>query len=409
MRQVLRAYGQLEEHVLLMIKAEFFVQLIGAAFFLILNIFLAKQGFSDPEIANFISYRFLAVMVLAFPLGFFIKGKALKPFFMIGSLGVPTVALLLVLAVNHQYHQFLPMLFVLWGVVFTSFQVSSLPYVMRNTARKNQSHAISLNYATHSFGTIVGGVIIYALSKVPFFDMGEGAALIFISLLGYWGVRFLRKLKVDKVLPVRERLQWKSYDWDLLIKAIFPTLIIAVGAGLTIPFINLFFFHNFEIDSSSFALIGGVASLLVATTALLVPNVKSKLGFKKGISITQTVAVLALVALATTEFYVDYWWAMPIAVLCYWLRTPLMNMAAPMTSELTMNYVGEKNQEMLSAVMAAIWSGSWYFSSQIFRFLKEAGLPYAYIFYITAVLYASGVFMYYLLVLDYERRGLSKS
>jgi MFS family permease len=392
-----------------MIKAEFFVQLIGAAFFLILNIFLAKQGFSDPEIANFISYRFLAVMLLAFPLGFFIKGKALKPFFMIGSLGVPTVALLLVLAVNHQYHQFLPMLFVLWGVVFTSFQVSSLPYVMRNTARKNQSHAISLNYATHSFGTIVGGVIIYALSKVPFFDMGEGSALICISLIGYWGVRFLRKLKVDKVLPVRERLQWKSYDWDLLIKAIFPTLIIAVGAGLTIPFINLFFFHNFEIDSSSFALIGGVASLLVATTALLVPNVKNKLGFKKGISITQTVAVLALVALATTEFYVEYWWAMPIAVLCYWLRTPLMNMAAPMTSELTMNYVGEKNQEMLSAVMAAIWSGSWYFSSQIFRFLKEAGLPYAYIFYITAAFYAFGVFMYYLLVLDYERRGLSKS
>ena len=50
-----------------MIKAEFFVQLIGAAFFLILNIFLVKEGFSDPEIANFISYRFLAVMILAFP------------------------------------------------------------------------------------------------------------------------------------------------------------------------------------------------------------------------------------------------------------------------------------------------------------------------------------------------------
>ena len=85
MRKILSAYGQLEEHVLLMIKAEFFVQIIGVAFFLILNIFLSKQGFSDPEIANFISYRFLVVMVLAFPLAL-IKGKALKPFFMIGSL-----------------------------------------------------------------------------------------------------------------------------------------------------------------------------------------------------------------------------------------------------------------------------------------------------------------------------------
>jgi len=54
--------------------------------------------------------------------------------------------------------------------------------------------------------------------------------------------------------------------------------------------------------------------------------------------------------------------------------------------------------------MAAIWSGSWFFSSQIFRYLKAEGLPYAYIFYITAVLYSFGVFMYYLLVLDYEKR-----
>ena len=74
-----------------------------------------------------------------------------------------------------------------------------------------------------------------------------------------------------------------------------------------------------------------------------------------------------------------------------------------MTSELTMNYVGSKNQEMLSAIMAAIWSGSWFFSSQIFRFLKSEGLPYAYIFYITSALYAFGVFMYYLLIKDYER------
>ena len=75
-----------------------------------------------------------------------------------------------------------------------------------------------------------------------------------------------------------------------------------------------------------------------------------------------------------------------------------------MTSELTMNYVGEKNQEMLSAIMAAIWSGSWFFSSQIFRWLKSIELSYAYIFYITAVLYGFGILMYYLLILDYEKR-----
>ena len=387
-----------------MIKAEFFIQLIGAAFFLILNIYLAKKGFSDPEIANFISYRFLAVMLLAFPLGIYIKGKPLKPFFIAGTLGVPLVAITLILAIEHMQNDYLPILFVLWGFVFTLFQVSSLPYVMRNTAPENQSHAISLNYATHSFGTILSGIFIFLSGQfMPAID--EGKILLLISSFGFIGIYFLLKMDIDVVVPIKEKLQWKSYDWSVLIKAITPTLIIAVGAGLTIPFINLFFFHNFQIDSSGFAVIGGVASFLVAVLALLVPNLKSRLGFKKGITYTQSISVIALVALATTEFFNDYWWALPLAVVCFWIRTPLMNMAAPMTSELTMNYVGSKNQEMLSAIMAAIWSGSWFFSSQIFRFLKSEGLPYAYIFYITAALYALGVLMYYFLIRDYERRN----
>ena len=386
-----------------MIKAEFFIQLIGAAFFLILNIYLAKKGFSDPEIANFISYRFLAVMLLAFPLGIYIKGKPLKPFFMIGGLGVPIVAIVLILLVHYGWYQYLPALFILWGVVFTLFQVCSLPYLMRNTIIENQSHAISLNYATNSFGTIFSGFIIFGAGQFMR-EFDEGKILLGISILGFIGVYYVLKMKVDVVESVKERLQWKSYDWVLLMKAIVPTLIIAVGAGLTIPFINLFFFHNFQIDSSGFAVIGGIASILVAILSLLVPNLKSRLGFQKGITYVQTIAVIALVALATTEFFKDYWWGLPLAIMCYWVRTPLMNMAAPMTSELTMNYVGAKNQEMLSAIIAAIWSGSWFFSSQIFRFLKAEGLPYAHIFYITAVLYAFGVFMYSLLINDYERK-----
>ncbi|MEC8611332.1 MAG: MFS transporter [Bacteroidota bacterium] len=403
MRRILNAYSQLEEHVLLMIKAEFFIQIIGAAFFLILNIFLSKSGFSDPQIANLLSYRFLAVMVLGFPLGMFIKGRPLKPFFWIGSFGVPTVAIGMILAINLQVYILLPYLFVLWGVVFTCFQVCSLPYIMRNTSIENQSYAISLNYATHSFGTIVSSLLIFVLTFI-FNQIDEGVVLTVVSFSGLIGIYYLYQLKVDKVINKNEGLKWKSYNWGLVVKAVVPTIIISIGAGLTIPFINLFFYHDFGIDSSEFALIGGGASVLVAFMALLVPKVKDVLGFKVGITLTQSIAVIALVALATTEFFVECWWALPLAIFCYWLRTPLMNMAAPMTSELTMNYVGKNNQEIFSAITAAIWSGSWFFSSQIFRFLKAMDLPFAYIFYITAALYAVGVFSYYLLILDYEKK-----
>ena len=75
-----------------------------------------------------------------------------------------------------------------------------------------------------------------------------------------------------------------------------------------------------------------------------------------------------------------------------------MNMAAPLTSELTMIYVGKNNQEMLSAIVAAIWSGSWFFSSQIFKILVDSDYNYSEIFYITSFLYLLGIFLYYLLI-----------
>ena len=169
----------LESHILSVIKAQFFVQIVGGAFFLILNIFLAKNSFSDSEIAHFISYRFLAVMLLAFPLGFFIKGKVLKPFLFIGSVGVPIIAISVVVAIQNDYSNFLPFLFILWGVLFSCFQISVLPYIMRNTKKENQSHAISLSFATHSFGMIFSGILIFLFDQLTSID--DGQVLILIS------------------------------------------------------------------------------------------------------------------------------------------------------------------------------------------------------------------------------------
>lgn len=410
LRDLLTPYIKLESHILNVIKAQFFLQIVGGAFFLILNIFLAKNNFSDSDIAHLISFRFLAVMLLAFPLGFFIKGRVLRPFLFLGSLGVPIISILVLIVIEYNKQEYLPALFICWGVLYTFFQVSVLPYIMRNTKEENQSHAISLSFATNSFGMIFSGLLIFLFDNLTPLDNGQ--VLVIISIIGFFGLKYLIQLDTDD-LSKKARIDFTKFssnlDWILIIKAIIPTLIIAIGAGLTIPFINLFFFHNFFIEASDFALIGSCTSILVAISSLYVPKIKNRFGFRKGITISQSIAIVALIILATTQFFKDYWFAFPLALSCYLLRAPLMNMAAPMTSQLTMNYVGKKNQEMLSAIMAAIWSGSWYFSSQIFRFLIDLGFQYAYIFYITAAIYSLGVFSYYLLILSYERKFKTKN
>jgi hypothetical protein len=80
-----------------------------------------------------------------------------------------------------------------------------------------------------------------------------------------------------------------------------------------------------------------------------------------------------------------------------------MNMANPMTSELVMYYVGKKNEELTAALTSAIWSGGWFFSGQIFKVLRNNGLDYVYIFYITGFLYLIGIFLFYRLINIYEK------
>ena len=177
----------------------------------------------------------------------------------------------------------MPSLFILWGVLFSCFQISVLPYIMRNTIEENQSHAISLSFATHSFGMIFSGMLIFLFDNLTTIDDGE--VLILISLIGFFGLRYLFNLNTDNPIlndSGNKKNLHKDLDWLLIVKATIPTLIIAIGAGLTIPFINLFFFHNFMIEASEFALIGSCTSLLVAVSSLFVPNVKRKFGFKKG-------------------------------------------------------------------------------------------------------------------------------
>ena len=73
-----------------------------------------------------------------------------------------------------------------------------------------------------------------------------------------------------------------------------------------------------------------------------------------------------------------------IAIVCYLLRQPLMNMAGPMTTELVMSYVGKNNREMTSALTSAIWSGSWALSGFMVTIMFGFGFQFVNIFLITS-------------------------
>lgn len=409
-------YRNIERPILNVIIAEFFIQMVNATFMLVLPLYMSRMKYSNEEIALFLTFRFIGVFLLALPIGKFIKGRKLYPFFYISALGVPLFGLASVGAIYFKMDSLIYITLFLWGSMFTFMQIPISPFILRNSSKANHTPSIALSYSTWSFGGIVSGVITSILCYLNKDLFNEQNILIIFSVLGFFGFFFLIKNPMKELVEeraiTRDHHHKHKTDWRLIIKALIPTLIVATGAGLTIPFISLFFENIHHVSTGEFSTYSAVASLLVAYAALMVPKIKKYVGYKIAIPTTQSLAVISLIALATTELYAQYSIALYIAIACYLLRQPLMNMAGPMTTELVLNYVGKNNREITSALTSAIWSGSWVISGLLVNILFRFGYQFVNIFLITAALYAVGVIMYYVLIVDYvkrEQKGLIES
>jgi hypothetical protein len=394
------------------IAAEFFIQTVNATFMNILPLYMTRKGFSDKEIAMFITFRFLGVLFLALPLGNFIKRRKVFPLFYLSSICVPFFGILIIVSIALQLKLLTLVALLLWGASFTFMQIPVFPFILRNAPKEQQTASIALSYSTFSFAGIISGILIALLDFINPVMFDERFILLLFSVTGFGGLLFLIRIKgfqeifkeeIDLHGPVFHK---RSTEWGLVLRALFPTLIIATGAGLTIPFISLFFDKVHHVDKGGFSVLSFLASLLVAYFAMLVPKIKEKIGYKIAIPTTQTLAVFTLVALATTQYYNQYTIAVVIASVCYIARQPLMNMAGPMTSELVLTYVGKNNREITSALTSAIWSGSWVVSGFMVTILFAYNFTFVNVFLITSLLYAVGVVLYYLLILDYNKREL---
>ena len=413
LRNLFRSYWDLPRMIHMLIMLEFTLSLIHVAFILVLNIFLRKQGFSDPEIASFNSLRFIGALIFAFPLGIYIRGKKLKPFFLLAAIIVPITSALIIESVHNETIPLIKLSFLLWGVGMMLMRVCSLPFIIRNTTQDNSTEALSLSASTWSLATIFSGIIISGLDWMNYYSFGswiiyfnERNILWIITILGISAIFFALRISENEPDNVQKDSTvfslYKQYDWKVIIKALSPLIMISIGAGLTIPFVNLFFNSVFHLSASEFSILGSITAFLVFTFSLLVPSIRKKYGYWFTIVIVQAISICCLIVMALMELYVNYSFALIVALIAYIFRQPLMHMAHPASNELLMNYVGKKNQELISALSSSLWSASWFVSAKVFEWLRLLDFQYYEIFLITAGLYIIGNILFALLIREYE-------
>lgn len=403
---ILSKYRRVEKHVRKIIFAQFCLQSVNTSFFLLLNYFMTQKGYADYEAAEVFSYRFFAVMFLAFPIGLFIKGRRLKPFFYAACILVPVFSTLIIWSIDNRWDQLLFYATMIWGVGYTCMQITILPYILLNSAPENHSEAISLSFLSFSVTLCIVGLTNFALSALSPTWFSERNVLLIISLISGISLYFVATTRVRENLSKRIPLQQiiSGYDWGIIFKALIPSFIIAIGAGFTVPVINLFFLNIHNVQSGVFSIIGSATFSLVAVVMVFMPYIKRNFGYRIAITLFQSLSVFALLMLALTEYYNQWEYAVYVAIFFYVIRQPLMSAAGPMTSELIMYYVGKRNQEIMAALNASIWSGSWFVSMKLFQWLRILEFRYVSIFLITVLLYIIGVSWYAYLIYAYRKK-----
>lgn len=414
----LENYRSLPRPVLLFAAGQFLISLITSAQFLLLNLFLKDKGLDDPEIAALSAQRFVATFFLALPAGLWLRGKPLRKPLLIGSILFPLTALASLETVRLGMMDAASWCFLAMGFSGLILNVANLPMAMRLAPPKQSSEALSLLFATWAAASICGGVLSSVLQGIGRIDIGglhlvfdEYSTLLILTLVAFASPLFYFRLPdpVPEKPTTQHWLHIHREDWPVLARALVPTVCIATGAGLSIQFLNLFFSHVHDLSSTAYSAYGSVSNVLVLIAGLIVPEVKRRLGWRGAILGVQSIAVFLLVAMGLTELWKSAAWALPFAIGCFIVRQPLMSMAGPSTSELTMSYVGERNRELISACGGAIWSGAWWLAARTFELLRAHHLPYWQVFVATGILYFIGTLSYLLLIRKVEQREATEN
>lgn len=409
----LQHYGALPRCILLFALGQFLLNLIHAAQFLLLNLFLKHHHLDDPAIAALTSQRYVATFFLAIPAGLWLRGRKLRGPIIWGAVLFPIVSLISLEAVQRGMMSAAWWSFLLMGFASLVLNVASLPMVLRMVSADKAGEALSLMFASWAAANICGGVLSSVLQGIgtvswmgSTFVLDEYATLMLLTIAGL-GAPFLFARLPDPAPEHDASRHWlhlHKEDVPVLLRALVPSLVIATGAGLSIQFLNLFFSSVHELSSSRYSAYGSISNVLVLLTGLMVPEIRRRYGWRGAIIGVQTVAVLLLILMGLTELWQVWWWSLPLAVFCFIVRQPLMSMAGPAISELTMNYVGERNRELMSACSGAVWSGAWWLAARVFQVLRAMHVPYWAVFLTTALLYLVGTLYYLKIIRAMDRR-----
>jgi MFS family permease len=214
------------------------------------------------------------------------------------------------------------------------------------------------------------------------FIIGLGAAVAIIPLV------FLASPR----LPHGKRaifapFQYAAREPVLLTKLILPMLLTSLGAGLIMPFMNVFFRQVHHQPDPVIGTLFAWGSLAMGIGLLAAPPLAERTGKIQLVVITQGLSIPFLILLGFSPIF----W---VGAATYYIRLALMNMSSPVYQTFVMEHVEPSSRATVASLTSMSWNFGWAFSPTISGWLQVRygfGPP----FIGTIILYTISVFMYW--------------
>jgi predicted MFS family arabinose efflux permease len=372
----------------LFLVATFFWGMGFSGFMLLFNLYLKEAGFSEGSIGNIISASTLGTVLMAIPASFLLRRYAIKPILLIAT---PITVFSSIVQVTAGQYGIILASGLAAGIAAVFSRVAAAPFFMRNSTPKERPYLFSMQFALMLFAGVIGNILSGFLPGI-IENTGLTPVLAYRCTLLIFSILVLAAvipISFIKQKPPPRTVKMKVQSSKMIANLFLPNLIVGIGAGLSIPFLNLYFNDIFNTPAPMIGIFYSLQQLLMITGLLIAPVIAERIGKIRTVVISQIISIPFLIVLGTTRH-------LTLAVLAFLARAAFMNMAQPLYTNFAMEKVHHEDQPLTNALLTIAFTAGWGISANLGGYLIE-NFGYAYPFITTSIFYLiSTVITFYL-------------
>jgi MFS family permease len=375
------------------------VIIIGAAmgvFRLLFNFYVLSLGYDEALIGSLVTVSSLAALIMALPMGYLADYLGRKQSLILAGIFMSAALMVMVFwpsaAVFYAMNVF-------FGISQSLAAVTMAPFLMENSGQEERTYLFSfssgLTMASASVGNWIGG---YLPSWVAAREMVEatssaayGGSLFVVGIVTFFSLIPLTLIKMPRTKRTERSvfapIAYASKNPSKLTKLILPMLITSIGAGLIMPFMNVFYRNQYDQPDPVIGAIFAWGSLAMGIGLLLAPPLADRMGKIQLVVITQGLSIPFLILLGFSPWF----W---MSAAAFYVRLALMNMSGPVYQTFVMENVEESARATVASLVSMSWNFGWVFSPMISGWF-QVNYGFGPSFIGTIALYTIAVYLYW--------------